>query len=164
YISGNFLDQGGIMRNTQSNRYGLTINLESKVRDWLNIGGRINAMRKVSEEPFDLGRVLYIFANGAYPFNPPFTLDGQYGAPETVNNGNLIDGNRNPLMETDNGLTSYEKNFLKMNVFADISLGEHFIVKTNFSSQLNHSLRDKHNEVLYGYTSLGIQAMNLDYP
>lgn len=164
YISGNFLDQGGIMRNTQSNRYGLTINLESKVRDWLNIGGRINAMRKVSEEPFDLGRVLYIFANGAYPFTPPFTSDGQYGAPETVNNGNLIVGNRNPVMETDNGLTSYENNFLKMNVFADISLGEHFIFKTNFSSQINHNLRDKHNEVLYGYTSGGIQAINLDYP
>lgn len=164
YISGNYLDQGGIMRNTQSQRYGLTINLESQVRDWINIGGRINAMRKVSEEPYDLGRVLYIFANGAYPFTAPFTSDGQYGAPEAVNGGNLIVGNRNPVIETDNGLTTFENNFLKMNVFADVSLGDNLTFKTSFSSQINHNLRDKYNEVLYGYTSGGIQAVNLDYP
>lgn len=164
YISGNYLDQGGIMRNTQSNRYGLTINLESRVRDWVNVGGRINAMRKVSEEPYNLGRVLYIFANGAYPFTAPFNADSQYGAPEAVKDGSLIVGNRNPVIETDNGLTTYENNFLKMNVFADISLGENLVFKTSFSSQTNHNLRDKHNEVLYGYTSGGIQAVNLDYP
>ena len=164
YISGNYLDQDGIMRNSESNRYGLTINLESKVKEWLNVGGRINAMRKLSEEPFNLGRVLYIFSNGAYPFTAPFTSDGRYGAPEAISDGSLIVGNRNPVIETDNGLTSYENNFLKMNVFANLDLGAHFEFRTNFSSQINHNLRDKYNEVLYGYTAGGIQAINLDYP
>lgn len=164
YISGNYLDQDGTMLNSGSKRYGITLNLESQVNNWLSIGGRLNAIRKETTQPFDFGRVLYIFANGAYPFTAPYTQDGRYGAPEAINNGNVIVGNRNPVIEAENGLTTFENNFLKMNVFGDINLTKNLILKTSFSTQINHNLRDRHNEVLYGYTSTGLQTLNLDYP
>ena len=83
------------MQNSNSERYGLTLNLESKIKKWLSVGGRLNGIKKTSEEPFDLGRVLYIFANGAYPFTAPYTRDGRFGAVQAINDGREIVGNRN---------------------------------------------------------------------
>jgi TonB-linked SusC/RagA family outer membrane protein len=163
YMSFNYLDQEGIMLHTNSKRYGLTLNLESRINKWFRLGGRINGMRKVSEEPYDIGRVLYIFANGAYPFTAPYTRDGSFGAPEAISNGAPIVGNRNPLIETANGQTRYENNFLKMNAYAQIDFTDYLSLKTNLSIQYNHNLEDRYNQLLYGYTSTGIQAINLDY-
>ncbi|MEX2592856.1 MAG: SusC/RagA family TonB-linked outer membrane protein, partial [Anditalea sp.] len=46
YISLNYLNQDGIILNTNSERYGLTVNLESKLNNWLTIGGRLNGIKK----------------------------------------------------------------------------------------------------------------------
>ena len=164
YVSLNYLDQGGIMQNSNSERYGLTLNLESKVNDWLTIGGRMNGIKKISEEPFNLGRVLYIFANGAYPFTAPYTRDGRFGAVQAINDGNEIVGNRNPLIETANGLTHYENNFFKMNAFANVAFTDYLSLNANFASQYNNNLRDRYNERVFGYTDGGIESKNLDYP
>ena len=163
YMSFNYLNQDGIMQHTNSERYGLTLNLESKVGHWLTLGGRINGMRKISEEPYDIGRVLYIFANGAYPFTAPFTRDGKFGAPEAISGGNMLVGNRNPLIETANGRTRYENNFLKMNAFGTIQFTDYLSLRSNLSMQYNHNLQDRYNQMLYGYSDAGVEAVNLDY-
>ncbi|WP_339900900.1 SusC/RagA family TonB-linked outer membrane protein, partial [uncultured Cyclobacterium sp.] len=93
YVSMNYLDQDGIMLNSKSNRYGLTVNLETKLKDWLTIGGRLNGIKKASEEPFNLGRMMYIFSNGGYPFTAPYTEDGRFGSVQAINSdGNTIVG------------------------------------------------------------------------
>jgi TonB-linked SusC/RagA family outer membrane protein len=164
YMSVNYLDQKGIMLNTGSKRYGFAANVESKVNKWLTMGGRVNGMRKVSTEPFTFSRVLYIFANGAYPFTAPFTQDGRYGAPQALNNGNSIVGNRNPLIETANGKTRTENNYIRLNAYADIKLADFLSFKTNFTSQNNHNIRERYNQRVFGYTDTGVEAINLDYP
>lgn len=163
YLSLNYLNQDGIMRHTSSERYGLTLNIESKVSDWFTLGGRINGMRKISEEPFDIGRVLYIFSNGAYPFTAPYTKGGKFGAVEAISNGKMIVGNRNPLIETANGQTRYENNYMKMNAYGTIEFTDYLSLQSNLAIQYNHNLRDRYNEIIYGYTSTGIEALNLDY-
>lgn len=164
YVSMNYLNQDGIMLNSKSNRYGLTVNLETKLKDWLTIGGRLNGIKKASEEPFNLGRMMYIFANGGYPFTAPYTEDGRFGSVQALNSaGNTIVGNRNPLIETANGLTSTENNFFKMNVFANIDFTDYLSLKTNLTSQYNSNLVDKHNNLVYGYTHTGLEGKNLDY-
>jgi TonB-linked SusC/RagA family outer membrane protein len=163
YVSLNYLNQDGIMENSNSERYGLTLNLESKVKSWLTVGGRLNGIKKNSEEPFNLGRVLYIFANGAYPFTAPYTSDGRYGAVQAISNGREIVGNRNPLIETGNGSTRFENNFFKMNAFADIRFTDFLTLKSNFTSQFNSNLRDRYNSRLFGYTDEGVESKNLDY-
>lgn len=165
YISMNYLDQGGIIQNTKSGRYGLTMNLESKVNNWLTIGGRLNGIKKNSEEPYNFGRILYIFANGAYPFTAPYTADGRFGAVQAINsNGNMIVGNRNPLIETANGRSSSENTFFKMNAFANIKFTDFLTLKTNFTSQYNNNLNDRYNSRVFGYTDTGVRGINLDYP
>ena len=164
YISMNYLDQEGIMQNSESSRYGLTVNLESKLNDWLTIGGRMNGIKKATEEPYNLGRMMYIFANGAYPFTAPYTEDGRFGSVQALNsNGNTIVGNRNPLIETANGLTLTENNFFKMNVFANIKFTDYLTLTTNITTQYNSNLRDRHNSLEFGYTNTGLEGRNLDY-
>lgn len=163
YVSLNYLNQDGIMRNSNSERYGLTLNLESKIKKWLTVGGRLNGIKKVSEEPFNLGRVLYIFANGAYPFTAPYTQDGRYGAVQAINDGREIVGNRNPIIETDNGSTHFENNFFKMNAFVDVKFTDFLTLRSNFTSQFNSNLMDRHNSRLFGYTDAGVESKNLDY-
>ncbi|WP_199856303.1 SusC/RagA family TonB-linked outer membrane protein [Lunatibacter salilacus] len=164
YISMNYLDQDGIMQNSKSSRYGLTVNLESKLNKWLTIGGRLNGIKKASEEPFNLGRMMYIFANGGYPFTAPYTEDGRFGSVQALHaNGNTIVGNRNPLIETANGLTLTENNFFKMNVYANIAFTDYLTLTTNFTSQYNSNLRDRHNSLEFGYTHTGREGRNLDY-
>ncbi|WP_339921828.1 TonB-dependent receptor [uncultured Cyclobacterium sp.] len=164
YVSMNYLNQDGIMLNSKSNRYGLTVNLETKLKDWLTVGGRLNGIKKASEEPFNLGRMMYIFANGGYPFTAPYTEDGRFGSVQAINsNGNTIVGNRNPLIETANGLSISENNFFKMNVFANIDFTDYLTLKTNLTSQYNSNLLDKHNNLVYGYTNTGVEGKNLDY-
>jgi TonB-linked SusC/RagA family outer membrane protein len=164
YVSMNYLDQDGIMLNSKSNRYGLTVNLETKLKDWLTIGGRLNGIKKASEEPFNLGRMMYIFSNGGYPFTAPYTEDGRFGSVQAINSdGNTIVGNRNPLIETANGLSVTENNFFKMNVFANINFTDYLSLKTNLTSQYNSNLVDRHNDLVYGYTHTGVEGKNLDY-
>ena len=164
YVSFNYLNQDGIMQNSNSERYGLTLNLESKIKKWLTIGGRLNGIKRFSEEPFNLGRVMYIFANGAYPFTAPYTEDGRFGSVQAINsNGDIIVGNRNPLIETGNGLSRFENNFFKMNAYADIKFTDYLTLKSNFTSQYNSNLGDRYNSRSFGYTDTGIKSTNLDY-
>lgn len=164
FVSINGLQQNGIMKETNSTRYGLNFSIESKVKDWLNIGGRMNSMQKKSKEPYNLSRVAYVFANGAYPFTAPYNKDGTFGAVQAFNsNGEMIVGNRNPLIDVYDGLTSDEQSFTKMNAFIDIIVNDYFTLKSNFATQHRTTLIDKYNQAFTGFTSTGEEAPNLDY-
>lgn len=164
FMSFNYLDQDGIILNTNSNRYGLTLNMDSRINKWLTVGGRINGIRKFKDQPSDFNRILYIFANGAYPFTAPYTRDGRFGSVQAINsNGDPIVGNRNPLIETANGKNRVENTFLKMNAFADIKFTDFLTLKTSFTSQYNNNLSDLYNKLIYGYSDAGVAAINLDY-
>jgi TonB-linked SusC/RagA family outer membrane protein len=162
YVSLNYLNQDGIIQNTNSERYGLTVNLESKLKDWLTIGGRLNGIKKNSEEPYRMSQMMYVFANGAYPFTAPYTEDGRFGSVQALNSsGDVIVGNRNPLVDLSNGKTRYENNFYKMNAFADVRFTDYLNLKFNFTSQYNNNLMDRYYQDIYGYTHAGLKTNNL---
>lgn len=162
FVSLNYLDQDGIILNTNSQRYGLTVNLESKIKDWLTIGGRLNGIKKTSEEPYQMGQMMYVFSNGAYPFTAPYTADGRFGSVQALNSsGNVIVGNRNPLVDLSNGKTTIENSFYKMNAFADVKFTDYLKLKLNFTSQYNNNLSDRYYQNLFGYTDAGLRTNNL---
>ena len=165
FMSFDYMDQQGIILNTNSNRYGLTLNMDSKINKWLSVGGRINGNRKFTDQPSNFGRILYIFANGAYPFTAPYTKDGRFGSVEAFNsNGDPIVGNRNPLIETANGQNAIDNTFLKMNAYADIKFTDFLTLKTSLTSQYNNNLSDLYSTLLAGYSDAGVPEINLDYP
>ncbi|HUX59269.1 MAG TPA: TonB-dependent receptor [Bacteroidales bacterium] len=163
FLSFNYLNQEGIVLRTNSQRYGITANLESNVKKWLKVGGRINYIRTVSKEPYSMDRVLLMLSSVA-PFTAPYTRDGRFGSVQAIdNNGNLLFDNRNPLIDDANGRTITEKNSLRANAYAEIKFADNLIFKTTLATTGNWQLIDKYNQSIYGYTDSGIETMNGNY-
>ena len=169
FLSFNYLNQQGIVLNTNSRRYGVTANLESNVKKWLKIGGRLNYFRTISKEPYadvtygSLGRVFEMLS-GAPPFTAPYTRDGQFGSVQAIdNNGTLLFDNRNPLIDDANGRTITEDNSVRANVFAEIKLAKNLILKTTLATTGNWQLIDRYNVSKYGFTDSGIQTITKNY-
>lgn len=165
YLSFNYLNQEGIIRSTGSQRYGITANLESKLRDWITIGGRFNGIKTTSYEPFGFDRVLYMFADGGYPFTAPYTRDGRFGSTQAIEkDGKVLVDQRNPLIETANGSNKTEQLYVKMNPYINIKFTDFLNWNINFVSQYTNALTDNHNQIVSGFTDDGREFFNLNFP
>lgn len=163
YLSFNHQTQDGMIRSTSSGKYGMTLNVETKVKSWIKIGGRFNTRIKKSRELYDNERIAYVWSNGGYPFIAPYTKDGRPGGVQALNNsGNQIVSNRNPVVELFNGWMKSNDYLVRSTVYADITLLKGLELNTNFTTRLSHSLTDKYNPgLLDGYLASGKVAPNL---
>jgi TonB-linked SusC/RagA family outer membrane protein len=170
YLSVNYMDQKGIIKETASKRFGVNLNLNSKVKDWLELGGVLQATRKITERPYDdINRIMYLMSNGGYPFTAPYTADGNFGATQALyltgpNAGQPIVDTRNPLPDMYNGLTQYANNFIKGSINATINFTKDLSLKSLYSGQFNNNRVDRYNQMNYAYTNTGIRTSVLDYP
>lgn len=166
FLSANYLSQDGIIRQTDSKRYGVNFSINNKVKDWLEIGGRVQITRKITNSPVDgIDRVYYIMSNGAYPFIAPYTKDGRFGATQALQpNGAPIVDSRNPLPDLYNGNSQYVNNFFRANLNATANITRDLTFKTMFTGQSNNNRQDKYNQLNYVYTAGGVQGKVLDYP
>lgn len=172
FVSVGYLQNNGIVKNTESERYSLSINNETKVNKWLTLGARARLMRKVTELPNGgISRVVMMMANG-YPFSTPYLEDGKtYGGTQALylsgdKAGEPIVDTRNPFPDLYNGLNQTTNNFMKGNVFATIDLMKGLSVTAQYNGQLNNKLIDKYNQLAYCYTDLdgSNKTKPLDYP
>lgn len=169
FLSFNYLNQDGLVPNTSSERYGIRANLDLDVKKWMKVSGRLNFNRKISKEPYaditygSLGRVFTMFA-GATPFIAPYTSDGRFGSIEAIDsNGTLLFDNRNPLIETANGTTQTEDNYLSINASAEIKFSKDLLWKTTVSSNNIFEMVDKYNQSVFGYTDSGVQTTTKNF-
>ena len=172
YISLGYLNNDGIIKNTNSERYNLTINTEAKVNDWLKIGGRARIMRKITTRPYDgINRVIYMMANG-HPFSTPYLQDGKtFGGTQALylsgdKAGQPIVDTRNPFPDLYNGQSQFINTFMKGNVYATIDFMKGLSLTAQYSGQYNNNNNDKYNETHYCYTDLdgSNKTKPLDYP
>jgi len=172
YISVNYLKQDGIVKNTQSNRYGITVNNNTKVNDKLEIGARLIYTRKISSAPYEgIGRVIYMMANG-HPFSTPYLEDGKtFGGTMALYQsgpraGQPIVDTRNPFPDLYNGENTYTNNFVKGNFLATYKVTDHLNWTAQYSGQYNNNTRDRYNELNFCYTDLNFsnKSKPLDYP
>jgi TonB-dependent starch-binding outer membrane protein SusC len=169
YLSFNYLDQEGIVRETSSKRFGLNLNLNSKLKDWLEIGGRVQATRKGSESPYNgIDRTLYLMMNG-HPFSSPYTRDGRFGATQAVymsgdKAGQPIVDTRNPFPDLYNGRTISTNNYLNASLNATVRLAPSLSFRTTYNAQVNNNVYDRYNQINYAYTEDGRRTLSLDYP
>ncbi|MBV7532161.1 TonB-dependent receptor [Chitinophaga sp. sic0106] len=166
YLSANYLSQEGIIKQTDSKRYGINFSLNNKVKDWLEIGGRVQITRKETNSPYDgISRVYYIMSNGGYPFIAPYTSDGRFGATQALRpDGAPIVDSRNPLPDLYNGRSQYMNNFFRATLNATANLTKDLTFKTMFTGQSNNNRQDRYNQMNYVYTAAGQQSKVLDYP
>lgn len=172
YISVGYLNNNGIIKNTDSERYSLTVNNETKMNDWLKIGARARLMRKITNQPYDgIGRVIYMMANG-HPFSTPYLQDGKtFGGTQALylsgdKAGQPIVDTRNPFPDLYNGKNESINSFMKGNVYATIDFMEGLSLTAQYSGQYNNNNQDKYNQFHFCYTDLdgGNKSKPLDFP
>jgi len=169
FLSFNYLNQDGMIPNTNSERYGIRANLESQVNSWFSVDARINYTHKLSTEAYNdivygsMGR-FFDMLNGAAPYIAPYTAEGEYGAVEAItDDGNILYDNRNPLIDANNGKKTAEENFLNINASANVKLFDFLNWRTTVASTGNWNLTDNYNKTLLGYTSTGVPMMTKNY-
>ncbi|MEO6000604.1 MAG: TonB-dependent receptor [Chitinophagaceae bacterium] len=164
YLSFNYQDQDGILINTKSKKFGISINVDSKINNWITIGGRLRTLIKRSDEPFDTERVPYMWSNGSYPIIAAYNKDGTPGGIQALDaNGNQLESNRNPVLEALNGFTKDFSFLTRWNGYGDFRLLKGLVLKTNFTGQVENNLTDRYNAAgLVTHISNGNLAPNLD--
>lgn len=123
------LDQDGVLRGTDANRYNANLNINSELTDRLNIGATMNYSYKDWDEPV-VGipeAMQMIFKAQAY--HPTYLEDGNYGM-----NWFDIPGHRrfrHPLALTDEGDTDLSNQKMFLNTFAEVKLPFNIVYKVN---------------------------------
>ena len=172
YVSVNYLKQDGIIKNTDSERYGINFNHETQVTKRIKLGARMRYMRKTSFQPYDgIGRVIYMMANGR-PFTTPYLQDGKtFGGSQALylsgpRKGQNIVDTRNPFPDLYNGQNLYTNNFVKANFYTTINIAEGLNLNAQYNAQYNSNTRDRYNQSHFTYTDLELnnKSKPLDYP
>ncbi|UBM59922.1 TonB-dependent receptor [Marinilongibacter aquaticus] len=169
FLSFNYLKQNGMVSNTNSQRYGLRANVNTKVNKWFDIGGRLGYINRNSKEPYSdvtygsLGRVFEMLS-GATPYIAPYTRNGDFGSVEVFDeSGAMLYDNRNPLIDAANGRTISQDNLMTANVTSNIYLSKDLVFKTTYALNGTWSLVDRYNSSVYGYTDSGIETTTKNY-
>ncbi len=123
------LDQDGVLRGTDANRYNANLNINSELKKNISIGANINYSYKTWDEPVvgipEAMQMIY----KAQSYHPTYLEDGNYGM-----NWFDIPGHRryrNPLALTDEGDADIYNQKLFLNTFAEIKLPFDIVYKMN---------------------------------
>ena len=163
FLSFNYQNQDGLIPNTSSYRYGIRANLDYDINKWLKIGGRMNFMRRISNEPFDLDRTFDIL-RGSTPFIAPYDRLGRWGSSEAINDqGVQIYDNRNPLIDAGNGNRQRTDNTVMADAIIRIIFTNDLILNTTWSSSGRWSMIDRYNTPGFGYTDSGMETITKNY-
>jgi TonB-linked SusC/RagA family outer membrane protein len=170
-LSLSYLSNEGTLRNTSSERYSLTINNETKIKEWLRIGARARLQRRedlapgyapassISASGSGVNRAFYLAGFG-YPFATPFLEDGKtFGATQAIYlSGDLaglpVVDTRNPFPDLYNGEATTLNNFFRGNVYATVDFTNWLHLTVNYSGQYTGNTLDVYNTPNYCYTGL----------
>jgi TonB-dependent starch-binding outer membrane protein SusC len=137
YTSLSYLNQEGIILNTDFDRYSLRLNVDSKVKEWLKIGNNIAFSSSKQHVVLNDDRAGIVFtALRQSPEVPVFNSNGEFGGP-TANAGTTVNEAGNPVAQTkflNNELIKYKING---NFFTDITLKKNLILRTELGYDFN---------------------------
>lgn len=128
-LSLGILDQNGVLRSTDSNRYNANFTVNSELNQSISIGGTFNFSYKDRNEPVvGIPETMEMIFK-AQSYHPTVLQDGNYGM-----NFFDIPGHRrfrNPLALTDEGDTDIKNLKLFLNTFAEVKLPFDIVYKLN---------------------------------
>ena len=130
-ISLGLLNQDGVLRGTDANRYNINLNVNSELNKTISIGANLNYSYKTWDEPVvGIPEAMQMIFK-AQSYHPTILEDGNYGM-----NWFDIPGHRrfrNPLALTDEGDTDIYNQKLFLNAFAELKLPFGIVYKTNLA-------------------------------
>ena len=140
-ITGGYLKQDGIIRNTDFERFTARINLSRQMNDWLKTGTHISANRIFSNQQYADGTGI---VRGATQFNPIFPIyEGQGYSFVPLNNGGYTDWNdgveiRNPVATINEVLRQTQRNGFLGDIFMEIKLTPHITAKVTGGANISN--------------------------
>lgn len=143
-LSGAFIDQKGIVITSAYKKYALNLKVNSKVTDWLEIGGGLNINSDHEREPFNRTVEWAVQYPSVYPV---FGADGYLGAPANTpgyeNYDNILFRpiNGHPFYRINDVITHKRFNNLG-NLFAQV----HILPELTFKSAFNYYYRRADNQ------------------
>ena len=144
-ITGGYLKQDGIIKNTDFERFTVRLNLSRQMNDWLKIGTHISANRIFSNQQYADGTGI---VRGATQFNPIFPIyEGQGYSFVPLNNGGYTDWNdgveiRNPVATINKVLRQTQRNGILGDIFMEIKLTPHLTAKVTGGANISNAKDD----------------------
>ncbi|NGM61109.1 TonB-dependent receptor [Sphingobacterium sp. SGG-5] len=137
YLSGEYLDQGGIAEGSGFERYGTRLNLDNKPRKWLALGANLS-FSQTDESLTTSSQSLVNTALRLSPQIPVKNLDGSWGGGDDINGAN-INAPVNPVAIANLIENSYvRRQFLGgVNLRVDILKGLQF--RTDFNANYEYT-------------------------
>src|SRR5690606_27958692 len=124
-ISGEYFDQTGISKGTDTKRYSFRSNIDTQVNDWLNIGLNLSGhFRKTNEtlnssnESGGNSSIFYQMRRSSNPIVPVRYTNGEWG---TINGAFDLTSQRYPnaIYMSQRGINSTDRYYLQGKVFAE---------------------------------------------
>ncbi|QGY43514.1 SusC/RagA family TonB-linked outer membrane protein [Maribellus comscasis] len=168
-ITGGYLKQDGIVKNTDFERFTARLNLSRQMNNWLKAGTHITANRIFSnQQNTDAGNVI----RGAQQFNPIFPIyEGEGYSFVPMNDGGYTDVNdgiliNNPVATVNEVLRQTQRNGILGDIFVEIKLTPHLIAKVtggaNISNVKNDTYLPMSTREGVGNSGVGTIAYNLN--
>lgn len=162
-LSGGFLNNAGIVKPAEFNRYSLRLNLDNDVRSWLKIGANVNVLfsnTKNTQDNASSGRggVIMSALN-----TPPFLRIYNPAKPEQYDANPFQPSWENPIAYMNGPQQLQTDNRLFGNVHAEIAFTEELRFKSNFGADLNSFAWDYYLDPIktnYGRNQNGVGIAN----
>jgi TonB-linked SusC/RagA family outer membrane protein len=129
YLSGNYLKQDGIIKNSGMERYNFRVNLDFQLADWIKFGGRVNTSFRNNDNNlvnlWETRRALTSF--------PRFKEDGSFWDEDYVQGGPF----RNPEADLAYNLDQDLLTNLLGNFYFELEPLEGLVIRSTIGPQLN---------------------------
>lgn len=159
-ITGGYLKQDGIVKNTDFERFTARINLSRQMNDWLKTGTHITANRIFSNQQQTDGTGVI---RGATQFNPIFPIyEGQGYSFVPINNGGYTDRNDgieidNPVATVNETLRQTNRNGILGDIFMEIKLTPHLTAKVTGGANISN-IKDDTYLPMSTYAGAGVSG------
>ncbi len=144
-ITGGYLKQDGIVKNTDFERFSARLNLSRQMKNWLKAGTHITANRIFSnQQRTDAGYVI----RGATQFNPIFPVyEGEGYSFVPMNDGGYTDVNdgiliNNPVATVNEVLRQTQRNGILGDVFVEIKITPSLTAKVTGGANISNVKND----------------------
>ncbi|MGD8427690.1 MAG: TonB-dependent receptor [Balneolaceae bacterium] len=131
YVSGNILDQSGVVTETGYKRYTLQLNTDTRLYDWLKFGNNLTLNHDVKTSGnYDIRHTM-----SALPTQPVFNSDGTYAGPQGRSSwvGDIV----NPIGQAkliDNSTNGYN---VIGSVYGELDITDHLSFKSKLGLKAN---------------------------
>ncbi|MBD0401732.1 TonB-dependent receptor [Flammeovirga sp. EKP202] len=124
FISGNYLDQDGIIINSNFKRYNLRTNVNSKLSERLSSALNVNFMRTEGQNNFDRGSQDVDVVKGSVTFDPLTPVRDEFGAYNVFSNSGAGTILKNPVFVANEYLNVRTENTLQSSINFDYQIME----------------------------------------